>query len=576
MVDWKMGQRVGMLFCAVMIGCGATPTASDEEIKETPAKREQVLDAMKAELERSRNSLKFKDYDAPYYIAYRLKDIEQRSITGKFGSIIVDSDERQRYVYTEVRVGDYAFDNHANIDNEAFRLSEYQADKRAPLDENLKAIRGTLWLLTDEAYKKALSDYLTKKGGAVYATEDKTNVDSFSKEKPSKFRGAITPVSFDEASWSKQVKALTKKMRDADGILDAIMDVGVTKTTRYLVTSEGTTIVDDIVIYSIQLEAMTRADDGMALENSRTFYARTQDGLPDPKTLEAEVDQMLRELQELRAAPVIDPYTGPAILMPEAAGVLFHEAVGHRLEGERQQDEEEGRTFKGRIGKTVIPEFLSVFDDPTLDVHSGVQLNGTYRYDDEGVGAKRASLIGAGKLQGFLKSRTPIEGAPSSNGHGRAQGTLKPMARMANLVVEADPSKSMSYDELKRELMAEAKRQGKPFGLIIKDITGGSTNTSGYGYQAFKGEPILIYKVDPDTGEETLVRGAEIVGTPLVSINKIVAASTETGVFNGYCGAESGYVPVSAVAPALLTTELELQRSQSKTERPPLLAPPWK
>ncbi|MEM1347536.1 MAG: TldD/PmbA family protein, partial [Myxococcota bacterium] len=130
-------------------------------------------------------------------------------------------------------------------------------------------------------------------------------------------------------------------------------------------------------------------------------------------------------------------------------------------------------------------------------------------------------------------------------------------------------------DALKRALMAEAKRQGKPFGLIIKDITGGSTNTSGYGYQAFKGEPILIYMVDPDTGQETLVRGAEIVGTPLVSINKIVAASTETGVFNGYCGAESGYVPVSAVAPALLTTELELQRSQSKTERPPLLAPPW-
>ncbi|MEM1349931.1 MAG: metallopeptidase TldD-related protein, partial [Myxococcota bacterium] len=426
MVDWKMGQRVGMLFCAVMIGCGATPTASDELVKETPAKREQVLVAMSAELDRSLASLKFKDYVAPYFVAYRLKDIEQRSITGKFGSIIADEEDRQRYVYTEVRVGDYGFDNHANIDNEAFRLSDYQADKRAPLDENLKAIRGTLWLLTDEAYKKALSDYLTKKGGAVYATEEKTDVDSFSKETPETFRGAVTPIDFDDEMWSEQVQVLTKKMRDANGILDAIMDVGVTKTTRYLVTSEGTSIVDDLVIYSIQLEAMTRADDGMALESSRTFYARSQDKLPDPKALEAEVDQMLRELQALRAAPVIDPYTGPAILMPQAAGVLFHEAVGHRLEGERQQDEEEGRTFKGRIGKTVIPEFLSVFDDPTLETHSGVQLNGTYRYDDEGVPAERASLIGAGKLQGFLKSRTPIEGSPGSNGHGRARITRLP------------------------------------------------------------------------------------------------------------------------------------------------------
>ena len=239
---------------------------------------------------------------------------------------------------------------------------------------------------------------------------------------------------------------------------------------------------------------------------------------------------MLVELQALAKAPVLNPYTGPAILMPEASGVLFHEAVGHRLEGERQQDEEEGQTFKGRLNKNIIPTFLSVYDDPTLQTHQGTQLNGFYHYDDEGVHGQRVTLVKDGTLKAFLKSRTPVEGSPHSNGHGRSQNIQKPIARMANLMVQASKDKAVPYDTLKQMLIKEVKRQKKPFGLIIKDITGGSTNTSGYGYQAFKGSSRLIYKVDPATGKETLVRGAEMVGTPLVSISKIVAASDETGV----------------------------------------------
>ncbi|MFU8803838.1 MAG: metallopeptidase TldD-related protein, partial [Bradymonadaceae bacterium] len=217
----------------------------------------------------------------------------------------------------------------------------------------------------------------------------------------------------------------------------------------------------------------------------------------------------------------------------------------------------------------------SVYDDPTLATWEGTQLNGFYRYDDEGILAQRAALIEAGSLKGFLMSRTPIEGVFQSNGHGRAQGVFMPRARMSNLLVQASPEQAVPYDQLKEMLIAEVRRQDKPFGLIIKDITGGSTNTLGYGYQAFKGIPRMIYKVDPETGEETLVRGVELVGTPLSSINKIVAASAETGIFNGYCGAESGYVPVSTVAPALLTTEIELQRSSQNREKRPIMPPPW-
>ncbi|MEZ4460671.1 MAG: metallopeptidase TldD-related protein [bacterium] len=313
----------------------------------------------------------------------------------------------------------------------------------------------------------------------------------------------------------------------------------------------------------------------MMLDNGRSFYARTLEELPNLARLKSEALAMANELDALRKAPKLDPYTGPAILEPEASGVLFHEVIGHRLEGERQSNEEEGRTFKGRVGQVVIPEFLSLRDDPTLERFGTHQLNGYYNFDEEGVKAQNAVLIKDGVLRGFLKSRTPIEGSLESNGHGRAQGIRKPIARMGNLILEADPSKTVSESALKQLLIDEVKRQGKPFGLIIRDITGGSTNTSGWGYQAFKGSPRLVYKVDPETGDETLVRGVELVGTPLTSISKIVAASDTSDVFNGYCGAESGYVPVSTVAPSLLTTEIELQRKREDNQRAPILGAPW-
>jgi TldD protein len=301
------------------------------------------------------------------------------------------------------------------------------------------------------------------------------------------------------------------------------------------------------------------------------------------------VGELATELRALREAPLIDPYTGPAILMEEAAGVFFHETIGHRLEGERQNDEKEGRTFKGQVGRRVLPEFLSVIDDPTVRTGGGMQapaqgggpavartpvsLNGWYTFDDEGVSARKVTLIEHGVLRDYLKSRTPITGSLRSNGHGRAEGTADPMGRMANLFLRS--TKKVPVSRLKEMLLEEVRRQGKPFGLIIRDITGGSTNTSNFGYQAFKGQPRLVYRVDAKTGAETLVRGVEMVGTPLTTVSRIVATSDTEGVFNGFCGAESGFVPVSTVAPAVLMSEIELQRTQKAAERPPLLPPPW-
>lgn len=580
----RVDRRIFLGLFIALMGCAATPTRGGKN-QPTPSAatlaqqnvkaREAVIQAMKSELQRSMSELKLDDYDAPYFLSYQLKDEHIVTIGGKYGALTNSDESHQRYVYVESRVGDYEFDNFANIDAETYRQGDFRADRRATLDSDIAALRGTLWLLTDESYKKALSDYLTKRGGAVYTAREKAEIPSFSRETAQTLRSESKSLTIDKERWSKLIREVTAEMRDADFLLDSSMEFSGRRIIRYLVNSEGTDIIDEHTLFSINVEAYTRAPDGMLLENGRMFYARDLNRLPDEATIKASIAEMVEELRALKAAPAINPYTGPAILDAEAAGVLFHEAVGHRLEGERQRDEQEGQTFKGRVGQVVIPPFLSVYDDPTMPEYQGTQLNGFYHHDDEGVAAERVTLVENGVLRGFLMSRTPIEGVLQSNGHGRAQGIYKPRARMANLIVTADAEHSVSRERLREMLIEEVKRQKKPFGLIIRDITGGSTNTHGYGYQAFKGIPRLIYRVDPDTGEETLVRGVELVGTPLSSINKIVAASDAPGIFNGYCGAESGYVPVSTLAPALLTTEIELQRSQQAREKGPILPPPW-
>src|SRR3990172_5305117 len=335
----------------------------------------------------------------------------------------------------------------------------------------------------------------------------------------------------------------------------------------------GGVIVTEEMLFGMHVQAVARAVDGQLRENGRDFYARSEDGLPSHERLEREVRALIRELEALRTAPVIDPYTGPAILAPEATGVLFHEAVGHRLEGERQEDDKEGQTFKGQVGKPILPSFLSVIDDPTLTAEAGVELNGSYLFDDQGVPAQRTTLVQDGVLRSHLLSRQPVKPFARSNGHGRSQGASPPLARMGNLVVASRRGVSMA--KLKKMLLAEAKRQDRPYGLIIQDITGGNTNTMSFGYQAFKGTPRLVFRVDVATGREELVRGVELVGTPLSSLNNLQATGEEPRVFNGFCGAESGFVPVSTVAPAALVSEIELQRVAQANERSPILPAPW-
>jgi predicted Zn-dependent protease len=309
--------------------------------------------------------------------------------------------------------------------------------------------------------------------------------------------------------------------------------------------------------------------DGTDLATAETFEATEPEDLPRDEIIEGAVERVAKDLKALLLAPEAEPFAGPAIFSGRAAGVFFHEIFGHRVEGHRQKDEAEGQTFTKSVGASVLPDFLSVVFDPTRKKVGNVELNGTYSFDDEGVAARPVTVVENGVLKAFLMSRSPIQGFDRSNGHGRRQAGLEVVSRQSNLLVES--SRAVPEARLREMLVAEIKRQNKPYGLYFQDISGGVTTTGRQGVQAFKVIPLVVYKVYPDGRPDELIRGADIVGTPLASFGKILATSDRPQVFNGYCGAESGSVPVSAVSPALLVSEIEIEKKNKSQDRPPLL-----
>lgn len=572
------------LFLVPVVLPTALPTTAEakSKVRETAASsseasRAKVLDALQKELERS-TRLTTEGFEPPYFVGYAMRDVSRLNVNGKYGAIYESNFSRGRSLYAEVRVGSYDMDNSGeggfefNFDPDADYGSLFNY-VRAPVDDDPVALRDALWLLTDYKYKEALGGYLRKKSKAIYSVARKGDpLADFTKEEPAKYIAKPVEPKVDLAYWEGIVRSEGAYLKKYKEIFDSGFTATVQATTKYLVNTEGTAIIYDEIVYAFSASALTRADDGQLLEGSRTFYSRTFETFPSPAAIHKEVVAMVDELLEQRTSEVLNPYSGPVVLAPRVTGVFFHEAIGHRLEGKRQRSEKEGQTFKDKMGEAILPAFISVFDDPSMAKWEKTDLNGHYPYDDEGVKARKVSLIEDGVLKGFLLSRLPIEGYSKSNGHGRNASFEDPMGRMANLVVKGKTP--VSTEKLKKQLIDEAKRQGKPFGIWIEEVAGGETRTGRGDVQAFHGVPTKMYKVDVKTGKMTMVRGAEFIGTPLTVISKILGTGDEYQVFNGFCGAESGYVPVSTVAPYVLLQELELQRASSQKRKPPILPPP--
>jgi TldD protein len=530
-----------------------------------------VLKAMQQELMRSFENLK-KTPVPPYFLSYELTDNRAVDISSSFGAIVGSTDVTTRLLDLDLRVGDYPLDNtHPMRGGEGMNFGDQMNREKMPLDENADALRVALWHETERKYQSAVERYQKVKANVTLKVEAEDKSGDFSKEPAESYTEPLAPFSIDRAAWEQKVRSFTAPFSAHKEIIESSAQLDAEVETRRYANSDGSAIRVSSPFYRIIISATAKAGDGMELPLHHTYMSFHMDGLPDDATVQKDVAHMIDTLLALVKAPVAEPFTGPAILSGRASAVFFHEIFGHRIEGQRQKNEEEAQTFKKKINQQVLPEFLSVYSDPGLKQFAGTDLVGYYPFDDEGVKAQRVTVVDKGILRNFLMSRAPIEGFDHSNGHGRRQQGFDVVARQSNLVVEA--SKQVSRAELKKMLIEQINSSHKPYGLLFDDIEGGFTFTQRVIPNAFNVRPTVVYRVYPD-GREELVRGVDLIGTPLIAFSKIIAADDEAAVFNGVCGAESGWVPVSASAPGLLISEIEVQRKEKSQERPPILPPP--
>jgi len=522
-------------------------------------------------LDRNFKLLKQKGDPPPYFMGYSVTDRETDVIVAGAGSVDAQNHSHSRLLDITVRVGTPKFDNYRRVNGQ---IPRFTVTLPLPLDDNAAAIRQAAWLATDRVYRNASQRLIQIKADEKLRAAATDGSDDFSAEQPQTFSSEPPKMKFNAADWSARLRKLSADFAKYPGALNSDVSVEAERVMESMVSTEGTQLEHGRLFSRLLITARGKAADGMDLNTIETFETDDPAKLPDDATILAAVEKAGKNLTDLLRAPPADPFVGPAILSGRAAGVFFHEIFGHRIEGHRQKDEAEGQTFTKSVGSPILPPFLSVVFDPTLKDFEGTMLNGSYLYDDEGVKARRVPVVENGVLKTFLMSRSPIDGFPNSNGHGRRAAGAEVVSRQSNLFVES--TKRVSDQELRQMLIEEVKRQNKPYGLFFDQVTGGYTTTARRGLQAFTVIPLVVYRVYPDGRPDELIRGVSIVGTPLASFASILATSEQRAVFNGICGAESGNVPVSAIAPALLVSTIEIQRKERSLYQPPYLPRPEK
>jgi len=543
-------------------------------LAEPMASPQPIMRLMRDELDYSMANMVSEDGTKPYFINYTVYGQHRVIIGATLGAIAQRDDTTSRDLNIDLRVGSYKLDNTHQLRGGAGASHESGSGNISlALGGEPEAVRHALWFNTDSVFKDAARRFAKIKTNLKVKVEEEDQSGDFSRETSHEYYEPPAKMSLDQEAWAKRLRRLSAIAREYPRIYHSSITLGAYAGTRYIVTSEGTRLQTSETRYRITLQAGTVAEDGMNLQQADDFNARAPAELPSDQEIERAFRGVIDQVMALRSAPLAEPYAGPAILKNRASAVFFHEIFGHRMEGHRQKDVTEGQTFTKKVGEPVLPAFMSVYDDPRVAQLVGVDLRGFYRFDDEGVAAQRADLVVDGILKTFLMSRRPIEHFPQSNGHGRRQPGYAPVARQANLVVES--KKQVPFDKLRQLLIEECKRQGKPYGLLFEDISGGFTLTTRDNPQSYKVLPIVVYRVYPDGRPDELIRGVDIVGTPLTSFAKITYTGDDPAVFNGSCGAESGWVPVSAVSPSILVTTIEIEKRERAQDRPPILpAPP--
>jgi predicted Zn-dependent protease len=566
MIERKLKHRSLLGGAAILVATCISMAADRPSQPAVPV----ILTAMHQELDRSMAALSKSDPPV-YFISYTVADRQYTEVSGSNGALLSSTESRARWLEVQTRVGSYQLDDTHKLGD---RPPSWTSPGTTPaLDDDVPVLRREIWRETDRQYRAASEALIkVKTSQQVQVQTAEGAAPDFSSEPPHTHVDQRVEIHVNRKPWEERVRKYTAAFSKSPAVLNSIATFTALGVNQYQVNTEGTKLAFGQVHYRLELFVQSKAPDGMDINRYANFDWLDPKDAPDDKTVFASIQQLIRETEALDKAPLVDPYAGPALLTGRAAAVFFHEVFGHRAEGFRQKDISEGQTFTSKIGEQILPDFISIKDDPTEALFGGQMLLGNYLYDDEGVPAENVSLVDHGVLKTFLMSRSPLINIPHSNGHGRRQLGFVPVARQGNLIISS--SLTVTNEELRRELIKLVKEQGKPYGLYIDDIAGGFTFTGRGQPQAFQVTPLVVYKVFPDGRPDELVRGVDIVGTPLVSLTKIVATGDKPEVFNGYCGAESGSVPVSAVAPAILISEMEFAKKETSTDKPPILPPP--
>ncbi len=535
-----------------------------------------LLNLLNEEMAREVTALKKADHP-PYFLSYRVDDLQYASIQSTFGSLTHSNTTRNRVLSVNIRLGDYAFDNTHPVEDSNYGMFGGMGEgggmpSMLPLEDRPEAIKFYLWNNTEKTYRRALQMYKDiKSPTAKPATRA---IPDFSKETPEKFyeepydRNNL----LDKKIWEDRTRELSALFLKNQDLVIGNVSISALANRKYFVSTEGTSVVHNTIHYYLYIDASIRAHDGDVLPLHITYFGFKPEQLPSNEVLTRDITTLIGKLEKLKNAPLAEPYTGPAILDAQAAGVFFHEIFGHRVEGHRLKDEMDGQTFKSKINELVLPKHISVIFDPTRTQYGTQFLNGNYKFDDEGVKAKRVVAVQNGVLQNFLMSRTPLENFLTSNGHGRGSAGAPPVSRQSNLLVET--TKSVPMEDLRKMLVKECKRQGKAYGYYFRDVVGGFTNTQRFSPNAFNIFPTEVYRIYADGRPDEIVRGVDLIGTPLAMFAEITATGNEHGIFHGFCGAESGSVPVSAVAPALFVKRIETQKKPKAQQDTTLLSRP--
>ena len=539
--------------------------------------QDKLLGLLKEELAQQMKELKGEEFP-PYHMNYRVIDVTSSVVSASFGALMNSQQYRSRMLVPQIRLGDEKLDNF-RFNQMGAAMSRYQGPSvaRLPLDEenNEDAVRQAIWDEVNNRYKFAVDMYQKTKAESSVNVEEEDKAPYFSEAKVEKYYEAPLPaekMTIDMDQWAERMKEISAVFKNQPGIMkgDAIMIYTVER--RYFVNNEGTEVVQNLPYARIMVFGETKADDGMELPLNLSYFAYDPADLPANDKIIADAKEMVKTLEALRVAPVVDPYTGPALLSGPASGVFFHEIFGHRIEGQRMKSENDGQTFKKMVGQLVLPADMHVYDDPTLRKYAGEDLNGFYKYDDQGVKAERVDVVVNGKLNDFLMTRTPIDGHPRTNGHARASDGFDPVSRQSNLVIETSNPKTP--EELRQLLIEEVKKQGKEYGYFFKEVTSGFTFTGKGATNSFNVTPLEVYKVFADGRPDQLVRGVDLIGTPLSMFSNIIYAGNDARVFTGMCGAESGSIPVTAISPTILVNKVETQRKAKSQDILPILPAP--